>query len=234
MPRTMDTIICTAASMSRGRFSMMVVTMVITASTAAGISCGILTSVLYLIQAHERLPWQVLLFNVQNWLPFAAYLFLGAVGGYSHDKHVEKVEDSKEEYHLLQDKYEFLGGLYRRVLSSNETFNQQIIGYQNSYGKIYKMVKALDVTEPDDVVYAAVSELEDMLDSHSVAIYLRQRNSGFARLAAGSREVFSEVPKSLRISEYEPVVDTLGKGDAFVNRGNVPGMPSSPSMIGAA
>lgn len=49
------------------------------------------------------------------------------------------------------------------------------------------MVKALDVADPDSVVFAAVSELEDMLESHSIAIFFGQEKSDFARLAACSR-----------------------------------------------
>lgn len=197
----------------------------------AGIVTGIACSFLYLIEAHQSMTWQLILFNAQNWLPFAAYLFLGSVGGYTHDKHEENIKKVNEEYDVLENKYEFLLGLYNKILKSNTEFNQQIIGYQNSYGKIYQMVKALDVADPDSVVFAAVSELEDMLESHSIAIFFGQEKSDFARLAACSREVSYEVPKSVNVKDYSTVVAALQKGSTFVNRDNVAKLPSFAAPI---
>lgn len=82
----------------------------------AGIVTGIACSFLYLIEAHQSMTWQLILFNAQNWLPFAAYLFLGSVGGYTHDKHEENIKKVNEEYDVLENKYEFLLGLYNKIL----------------------------------------------------------------------------------------------------------------------
>lgn len=136
-----------------------------------------------------------------------------------------------QQYGLLKKRYDFLLGLYRKLQDDNETFNDQIVGYQNSYGKIYQMVKALDHTEPDEVVNAAVTQLEEMLDSRSVAIFFRQKDSHFLRLAASSREVFSLVPKSLRMEDYQPVFDELTKGRAYVNRENREKTPAYAAPI---
>ncbi len=198
---------------------------------AAGIGSGILCSLLYLQQAQEVLPWQLILLNVQNWLPFATYMFLGAATAYLHDQHEDRIKEDKQQYGLLKERYDFLLGLYKKVQDDNEIFNDQIVGYQNSYGKIYQMVKALDVTEPDDVVNAAVRQLEEMLDSRSVAIFFRQKDSHFLRLAASSREVFSLVPKSLNMDDYQPVVDELAHGRAYINRKNQENMPSYAAPI---
>lgn len=198
---------------------------------AAGILSGILCSALYMLQAQEVLPWQVILLNVQNWLPFATYMFLGAATAYLHDRHEDQVKVDGQQYGLLKKRYDFLLGLYRKLQDDNETFNDQIVGYQNSYGKIYQMVKALDHTEPDEVVNAAVTQLEEMLDSRSVAIFFRQKDSHFLRLAASSREVFSLVPKSLRMEDYQPVFDELTKGRAYVNRENREKTPAYAAPI---
>ena len=196
-----------------------------------GLGAGLAATVFYLLHAHVTLPWQVILFDLQNWLPFAAYLFLGAAGGYTHDRNEEKQHAQIQEYRILEEKYSFLSTLYQKVLSSNDAFNQQILGYSNSFGKIYSMVKKLDAEEPDAVVYAAVSQLEDILHTRSAAIYFLSGNSSFARLAAATRQALAILPKSIRVTDYPQIMNDMEAGRVFINRSNDEKLPSFAAPI---
>lgn len=89
------------------------------------------------------------IFNVQNWLPFACYLLIGCVLGYNRDKARDDIKSKADELKLLEEKYDFLQGLYTEVAKGKERFNNQIIGYKDSFGKMYSVVKRLNSTLPE-------------------------------------------------------------------------------------
>ena len=147
-------------------------------------------------------PWQLVLYNIQNWLPFACYFLLGAICGYTRDKHDDAIVYAKEEYEILEDKYVFLNDLYLNVLKSKEAFNSQIIGYKDSFGKIYSVVKKLDSKLPEEVFYEAVNVLEEILKNYFVAIYSVDKSKIFARQNVCSRNCLEILPKSINLIDY--------------------------------
>ncbi len=197
----------------------------------AGILAAILSSVGYLLVSVSGTPWQILFYNVQNWLPFACYFLLGAITGYTRDKHDDDVRYAKEEHNILEDKYVFLSSLYLEVLSEKEEFNHQIIGYRDSYGKMYSIVKKLDATLPEKVFYEAVSILEDMLENSYVAIYTIDQRSDFARLNICSKNCSHRVKKSMRMTEYPVILEKLRANEIFENKQALAGYPAYATPI---
>lgn len=182
-----------------------------------GVAAAILASLGYVISNAGAMQWQIIFYNVQNWLPFACYFLLGAVSGYTRDKHDDEVLFVKEEEDILEQKYIFLNELYLRVLENKDSFNSQIIGYKDSFGKLYSVVKKLDTTLEDRVLFEAVNVLEEMLDSHSVAIYTMNGYSDFARLNVCSKSMNSELSKSLKLSSYPELLSCMKENTLFVN-----------------
>lgn len=192
----------------------------------AGVFAAILSSIGYVVTKQSEMQWQIIFYNVQNWLPFASYFLLGSVSGYTRDRHADQVHYAKEEYDILEDKYVFLNDLYQNVLESKESFNSQIIGYKDSFGKLYSVVKQLDSTLPEQVYYEAVNVLEEILGNAHVAIYSIDARSDFARLAVCSKNCNSELGKSLRITDYPLLLASLRENATFVNREALPDYPA--------
>lgn len=194
---------------------------VVLMGTMNGLSAGILTAFLacggYIAENTVMTRWQIIFFNIQNWLPFATYLILGAVCGYTRDKHDDDVIYEKQEHDLLEKKYIFLSDLYSQVLESKEAFNNQIIGYRDSFGKIFSVVKKLNATLTDGVFYEAVNVLEETLDNDSVAIYSLQDNQNFARLSVCSKAEIAYLPKSMDLKKYPNMMNYLNVNQTFVN-----------------
>lgn len=208
---------------------------VVIMGTMNGLNAGILAAALscvgyHLVNATDT-PWQVLFYNVQNWLPFACYFLLGAISGYTRDKHDDEVLYAKEEYDIMEDKYVFLSSLYREVLAGKEEFNHQIIGYRDSYGKMYSIVKKLDSTLPEEVFYEAVSILEDMLENNYVAIYSIDEQSDFARLNVCSKNCNQLVGKSMKTTNYPVVMEKLRANEVFENKQALEGYPAYATPI---
>jgi len=189
--------------------------------TMNGLSAGVISAILacagYVFSNVANMQWQIIFYNVENWLPFACYFLLGAISGYTRDKHDDKVLYAKEEHELLEKKYVFLNELYNRVLESKDSFNSQIIGYKDSFGKVYSVVKKLDTVLPDQVFYEAVNVLEELLENYSVAIYTVNPFSDFARLNVCSKPMNHTLSKSLKMSDYPSMMLHLRDLQGFVN-----------------
>lgn len=78
----------------------------------AGAVSALMAGVGYIFSNAAQMSWQVLFFNVQNWLPFACYLLIGCVLGYNRDKARDDIKSKADELRLLEEKYDFLQGLY--------------------------------------------------------------------------------------------------------------------------
>lgn len=198
--------------------------------TMNGFTAGILTAltscVAYVSESLSYLTAEVLFFNIQNWIPFATYFLIGAVCGYTTDHRKEQIEDVKAEYAILEKKYTFLSGLYSDVLKSREAFSEQIIGYRNSYGRIYSVVQKLNTILPDRILLEAVGALEDILDNDTIAIYTLQENSHFARLAICSKREQKKLARSLDFTGHEELYQSLRDRKLFINRAMKEGEPA--------
>lgn len=198
---------------------------------SAGVISAILASIGYVFSNAAEMQWQIIFYNVENWLPFACYFLLGAISGYTRDKHDDKVLYEKEEHELLEKKYVFLSELYNRVLESKDSFNNQIIGYKDSFGKVYSVVKKLDTVLPDQVFYEAVNILEELLENYSVAIYTVNPFSDFARLNVCSKPMNHTLSKSLKMSDYPNMMVFLRNLQGFVNTECLEGYPAYAAPI---
>lgn len=55
------------------------------------------------------------IFNVQNWLPFACYLLIGCVLGYNRDKARDDIKSKADELKLLEENMISCRGFIRRL-----------------------------------------------------------------------------------------------------------------------
>lgn len=196
-----------------------------------GVVAAVLSSIGYVISNAASTHWQIIFYNVENWLPFACYFLLGAISGYTRDKHDDDIIYAKEEHELLEKKYVFLCELYNRVLESKDSFNSQIIGYKDSFGKVYSVVKKLDTVLPDQVFFEAVNILEELLENSSVAIYTVNKMSDFARLNVCSKPMNSALNKSLKMSDYPEMMVHLREHKGFVNTACLENYPAYAAPI---
>jgi hypothetical protein len=183
----------------------------------AGVVASFLSCIGYVSANAGLAQWEVIFYNVENWLPFTCYFLLGSISGYTKDRHEDEIRYAKDEHDILERKYIFLNELYNRVLVSKDTFNSQIIGYKDSFGKVYSMVKKLDTTLPDQVFYEAVNILEELLENNSVAIYSVNGYSDFARLNVCSKQMNQTITKSMRMSALPKMMEYLNANKNFVN-----------------
>ncbi|MDO5294283.1 MAG: NAD-dependent epimerase/dehydratase family protein [bacterium] len=182
-----------------------------------GVAAAVLACMAYVVETAGNTHWQIIFYNVQNWLPFACYILIGAISGYMKDKYENALAFCKEEQAILEEKYIFLNEQYLTILQNKDSFNSQIIGYQNSFGKLYSVVKKLDSTLTNEVFFEAVNVMEDMLQTRSIAIYSISGASDYARLNVCSKQLHNQLGKSLVLSNYPEMIADLRNNKVFVN-----------------
>lgn len=129
----------------------------------AGIITAVIACILYLYDSLQFSSLNLIFFYIQNWIPFSTYILLGSVCGYTTNKRRDSIKNHESVYSILEGKYKFLSSLYGEVLKGKDEFNSQIIGYKDSYGRIYRSVERLNSLLPDKILLEAVNCLEDLL-----------------------------------------------------------------------
>lgn len=167
----------------------------------------------------------LLLYNPDHWLPLSSYLLVGALFGYLKDKSQTLIESLQNENTELKAQSEFLNTLYRQVHEDREKLHEQVMHTRDSFGRIYKVTQELDALIPQQVFVSALDVLEDIMQNQSVAIYETPSDKPFARLVVHSR-VFKQAARSLDLSSYSQVMDSMKRGKVFVNKSLLPDFPA--------
>lgn len=194
---------------------------VVIMGTIHGIGAGIIASVLaclgYFAQDLMYTNFQIVFFNIENWLPFAAYFLSGTIVGHVSDKNKENIRFLKEQQEILENKYIFLNELYGKTLENKEDYSRQIVGYEDSFGRIYQVVRNLNSTVTDRIFYESVTAMEEILEASSVAIYSIGLNSPFARLNVCSSECSGSLAKTVNLESMPEIWSMLQDNQSWYN-----------------
>lgn len=172
-----------------------------------------------------------LFYNIENWVPFAVYLMAGSVAGYIKNKNTEEIEFSQKEYNLLRNKYIFLNDVYHGAIQNKGEYKRQVLGFKDSFGKIFSAVQKLDSELPEKIFLEGLGVLEDILENQSIALYSLDAWQKFGRLMVCSSRQLSKLKKSIQISDYQEVYDTVNKGDIWKNTALIDGFPMYASGV---
>ena len=172
------------------------------------------------------LDWELLIYHVENWLPFALYLIAGSVTGYLWDKKENETNFANQQLVLTQEKYEFLYNIYEDTRKTKNQLREQLIGYRDSYGRIYTIARELDSLNSNDVFLKALDIVEDIMENKTVAIYSLDQSTRFARLEVSSTSLADSTPKSLNLADYPSAIKELRNGEMFLNETLLPDYPS--------
>lgn len=160
---------------------------------------------------------KMLFYNMDYWLPFAIYLMTGAITGYLVSTKDQKLKFAEDEAISLHNKYSFLNDVYMSVINNKEEYKRQILGYQDSFGKIFEAVHSLDSSVPEKIFMNSIETLENILDNHTIAIYTLDKFQRYGRLVACSRELLTNQPKSLNIEQMADVYEVIKNRETWKN-----------------
>ena len=92
-------------------------------ATLHGLRTGLAASALaclscFLSYMANGMDWRIIAYNVDNWIPFACFVIMGAVAGYTRDRMRNDLRFVREEKADLEQRYVFLNELYIRTLEN--------------------------------------------------------------------------------------------------------------------
>ncbi len=175
--------------------------------------------------------WALLIYNVGNWFPFALYFAAGLITGYNRDKTDNQILNEQKQSSLMYEKYSFLYEVFNDIRVLKDEFREQIIGYRDSFGKIFTITRELDQLQEQAVYSRALSILEDLMENNNIAIYSLDANRIYSRLEVCSTLLNEKLAKSLRISEFPEVMEAIEKGEIFQNISLLPNYPAYVAPI---
>jgi UDP-glucose 4-epimerase len=196
-----------------------------------GIKTGLYAAVLVSISilytwVQLGFDWALLVYNVGNWLPFALYFTAGLITGYYHDKSENQILNAEKQTRLISDKYTFLYGVFNDIRKLKDEFRERLLGYRDSFGKIYTITKELDQLQEHSIYLRALSILEEHMDNRNIAIYSVDGDGRHARLEASSMSMNGSPSKSINLSNFPEMLPSIKAGTIFQNSTLLPGYPS--------
>lgn len=173
-----------------------------------------------------EIDWNLLIFNVGNWFPPILYFVTGLILGYSHDRNETIIDNEKNQTRLIYEKYQFLYEVFNEIRKLKDEFREQVIGYRDSFGKIYSITRELDTLQEQDVYLKALNILEDLMQNDSIAIYRLEPDLEYARLEVSSTALQNKLAKSLKLSNYPEVAKSISRSAIFQNTALLPNYPA--------
>ncbi len=187
-----------------------------------GIKTGLYAAVLVSISilytwVQLGFDWALLVYNVGNWLPFAMYFTAGLITGYYHDKSENQILNAEKQTRLISDKYTFLYGVFNDIRKLKDEFRERLLGYRDSFGKIFTITQELDHLQEHAIYLRALTILEEQMDNRNIAIYTVDPDGHHARLEASSMSMNGSLKKSISLSNYSEILPCVQAGSIFQN-----------------
>jgi UDP-glucose 4-epimerase len=154
------------------------------------------------------------------------YFATGLLIGYNHDRTEAKIENEEKQTKSIYEKYEFLYEVFNETRKLKDEFREQVIGYRDSFGKIYTITRELDSLQEQDVYFRALTILEDLMENNSITIYSLEPNREYARLQVNSTSLGDKLAKSLKLSDYPEAKKSIEQGTIFQNTSLLPNYPA--------
>ncbi|MCQ6562658.1 NAD-dependent epimerase/dehydratase family protein [Paenibacillus mendelii] len=159
-----------------------------------------------------------LLYDTDVFFQIAIYLFIGLVVGYAIERKNAVIQSAVKTKDELEERYEFLNGMYREVREVKDELQLRILNSGDSFGKIYSITKELESLEPETVFNSTVNVVKSIMSVESVAIYSVNPHGTYMRLIAHSNDYDAQAAKSLRVEEHSSMQWVLQEGKVFVNK----------------
>ena len=175
--------------------------------------------------------WALLIYNVGNWFPFALYFAAGLITGYNRDKNDNIILNEQKQSSLIYEKYSFLYEVFNDIRALKDEFREQLIGYRDSFGKIFTITRELDQLQEQAVYSRALSILEELMENNNIAIYSLDASRAYSRLEVYSTSLNDKLAKSLKLSDFPEVMIAINRGEIFQNTALLPNYPAYVAPI---
>lgn len=155
-------------------------------------------------------------YKVYLWL--LQLLVVGMGIGFVRDNFKQVIGDNEEENKYLRAELAEIKDINNSNIRIKQIYENRLINYKDSFAKIYSIVSKLDDMEPDNIMFAAVDVVSQIIKSNEVAIYSVDKGGYYARLTASSINIRYNIKKSIQLSSMGEVFDVIQDKRIYVNR----------------
>ena len=166
-------------------------------------------------------------------LQLSFYMLIGIVVGYIMDSKNTEIKAKDRLLQSAEEKYDFLNKMYDETLMVKEELCEQVVSTQDSYGKVYSMLRELEGLDPREIFSGGITILENIMKSDNVSIYSLSDTKAFAVLSAKSDKKDFILPNVLKVKDRADIQQVIETKKVFVNRDFLPHLPimSAPIIV---
>ncbi|MDE6185657.1 MAG: hypothetical protein K2G39_09560, partial [Lachnospiraceae bacterium] len=144
------------------------------------------------------------------------FYFVIAIGiSYSFLLHRTRLKERMDQLRELEEEYTRIIDINRTNVEIKKAFEDRLINYGDSIGKIYNVVSELDVLEVDKVIMASLRVVSKIMSVKDVSIYYAGTDQYFHFVGATTKETGGL--RTILLSEYKELEEALLEGDVFIN-----------------
>ncbi len=162
----------------------------------------------------------------------AKFLFYFVVGlgiAYSFLRNRIRLKERVEQLAELEDEYTRIIDINRTNVDIKKTFEDRLLNYGDSIGKIYNVVSELDILEVDKIMMAALRVVSKIMGVRDVSIYCSGTDDYYHFVGATTKEIGGQ--KTILLGEYKEMAEVLLDGDIYINRGIGKDLPRMAAPI---
>lgn len=202
-------------------FDMLVVYITLVACKY-GTSLGFLASLLacvyyYLDNIETNTSITDVLFFSNMWMPFIVYLLLGTVLGYLHKLRVDKTQMGYDNMEIQEQKLRLSKELCEEALRTKDMLQEQIFNFEDSFGKIFQMIRQLNSLQSEKVLSAAIGVFEQAIHAERIAIYALSPDGRYARLISCSNKL-ENILQTVDLDQNPELKLAIADNTLYINR----------------
>ena len=208
------------------RLLFIVIMSTIWGSTAGFVSATLMIVSLAFAYFKNGTEWMMLFYDPGNWVPFILFYITAAICGYTRQLKEDETGFVRDENKKLEKENRYVSDLYQEALQYKNEYKQNLTLSKQGFGRIFDVVTRLNQSRSELIFAESIPVIEDILDNHSIAIYtIYDSSARFARLEVSSSGIAKRIKKSLDLTEYTDIIDTLSKGELWINKQPQEGQP---------
>ena len=172
-----------------------------------------------------------ILYSPEELLHFLSYLVIGVLSGYVAEQSKFNAQAARWQHLRDVGQYRFLRRLFEENVKTKDKLYRQIVNSQDSMGRMYHIVSALDSVEPENIYNKTALVTAEILGVSQVIIYVVGKNSAYLRQKVRIGDRTAQEPHSLKIEEYPYLQQMMRDHSIFINRDLLKGIPDLAAPI---
>lgn len=147
---------------------------------------------------------------------FLFYFVSAIMISYTILRKKQSVKEEQEQLEDLQDEYELIYDINKTNVEIKKVFEDRLLNYSDSIGKIYNIVSELDLLDSEKIVEASLDVVRKIMNVRDVCIY-RAARDGYYHFVGATNEDAKVMKRAIRLSDYPEMQSVVDAGDVFVN-----------------